>query len=267
MSEPTYPSEEVMTGARHGTRNPNGQREYWMKSGSSLGSIVAGSALAVYGITRKNAGGTALAAAGGLLAVRGIRRAAAPGAVHVERSFTINRPVNEVYDFFRSFENFPKFMHHLRSVHVTGGNTSHWIARAPLGMELEWDAEILQEEPNRYLVWHTLPGAVIPNRGSVQFSPASDYHGGCEITVAIDYAPPGGRGAAMFSRVFGHNPGMHLREDLRRLKQLMETGEIATTEGQPHGRRTPFVRMIQAVQQQSPRASRAVRERLWAVVS
>jgi uncharacterized membrane protein len=266
MSEISYPSEEIVTGARRGDRHPNGQRESWMKSGSSFGSIVAGSALAVYGVTRRSAGGTALAAAGGLLAVRGIRRAVAPGVAHVESSFTINRPVSEVYNFFRSLENLPKFMRHLRLVHATGAHTSHWVARAPLGLELEWDAEILQEEPNRYLVWHTLPGAMIPNRGSVQFSAASEYHGGCEITVAVDYAPPGGRGAALFARIFGRDPGVQLREDLRRLKQLLEAGEIATTEGQPHGRRTAFVRMIKAVQE-SPGGGRIRHERPWAVVS
>jgi uncharacterized membrane protein len=230
-----------------GHENSNGQEQSWRKAGSSLGSIVAGGALAVYGASRKSAGGTALATAGSLLALRGIRRAVALEAVHVERSFTINRPVNEVFSYFRNFENLPKFMYHLKHVRVTGPRTSHWVARVPLGIELAWDAEIVEEKQDRYLAWQSLPGTVIPNRGAVQFRAASDYHGGTEIILAMDYAPPAGRGGAVFARVFGQVPGKQLREDLRRLKRLLETGEVCTTEGQSHGRRTAFVRMMQAV--------------------
>jgi uncharacterized membrane protein len=238
--------------------------QQWKKAGSSLGSIVAGGALAIYGVSRRSAGGTALAAAGGILALRGIRRAVAPEAIHVERSFTINRPVSEVFRFFRNFENLPKFMHHLKEVRMTGDRTSRWVTQAPLGLELEWDAEITEEEENRYLTWKSLPGTVIPNRGSVEFQAASQYHGGTEITVAIEYAPPAGRGGALFASIFGRVPGIHIREDMRRLKQLLEAGEIPTTEGQPHGRRTAFVRMVQAVKESPERARQSKEDQPWA---
>jgi uncharacterized membrane protein len=279
MSEIKYPQASVTESATggnnehrqssneiEGNSRSNGREQQWKKSGSSLGSIVAGGALAVYGISRKSAGGAAIAAVGSFLAYRGLRRAAAPAAVHVERSFTINRPVSDVFDYFRNFENLPKFMQHLNAVHVTGERTSHWVAQAPLGFTMEWDAEILDEERDRYLTWQSLPGAVVPNRGSVEFRAASPYHGGTEITVAMDYAPPAGRGGALFARVFGQEPGMQIREDLRRLKQLLETGEIPTTEGQSHGRRTAFVRMMQAVNDRSARKWPTPEERDWAHV-
>ncbi|HVJ06737.1 MAG TPA: SRPBCC family protein [Candidatus Saccharimonadales bacterium] len=252
-----------------GNSHANGHRNRWQSTGSTVGSIVAGSMLAVYGVTRKSAGGVGLAAAGGVLAIRGILRAATPNAIHVERSFTINRPVSEVYDYFRNFENLPKFMLHLREVRVTGDKTSRWVAEAPLGFELEWDAEIVDEAQNRHLAWQSLPGTLIPNRGSVAFRPASEYHGGTEITVVLEYMPPAGRGGALFARVFGREPGMQIREDLRRLKQLLEAGEIPTTDGQPHGRRTAFARMVEAVNHQPKRRSEtdhADRAHPWAEV-
>jgi len=188
------------------------------------------------------------------------------GTVHVERSFTINRPVDQVFSYFRNIENLPKFMHHLKQVRVTSERTSRWVAQAPLGIEIEWDARIVEEEPNRYLIWESLPGALIPNRGAVEFLPASNYHGGTEITIAMDYAPPAGRGGAIAAHVFGRDPGTQVREDMRRLKQLLEAGEVCTTEGQPHGRRTAFVRMMKAVNESgTPRHVRRTADtRPWA---
>ncbi|SRR6266568_3343240 len=251
------------------TGNSHGHQIDWQRTGSTVGSIVAGSVLAVYGVTRKSAGGLGLAAVGSILALRGIRRAATPKTVHVERSFTINRPVSEVYDYFRNFENLPKFMQHLREVRVTGEKTSRWVAEAPLGFELEWDAEIVDESQNRHLTWQSLPGTLIPNRGSVAFRAASEYHGGTEMTVVLEYLPPVGRGGALFARIFGREPSMQIREDLRRLKQLLEAGEIPTTDGQPHGRRTAFMRMVEAVNQQPKQRSKpdhADRAHSWAEV-
>ncbi len=268
MSEIKYPlnpiAEFAGTGNGHGA---NGHQGAWKKTSGTVGSIVAGGALAVYGVTRKSPGGLGLAAAGGLLALRGIRRAATPKPVHVERSFTINRPVSEVFDYFRNFENLPKFMLHLREVRVTGDKTSRWVAEAPMGLELEWDAEIVDEAKDRHITWQSLPGTLIPNRGWVGFRPASEYHGGTEMTVVLEYIPPAGRGGAMFARIFGREPGMQIREDLRRLKQLLEAGEIPTTEGQAHGRRTAFVRMVEAVNQKPKhRTKHELRADSWAEV-
>lgn len=199
--------------------------------------------------------GAAMAGAGGLLMYRGIRQQRTPHLqeVHVQRSISVDRPVEELFQFWRNLENLPRFMRHLRSVTKTSDRYSHWVARAPIGTSVEWDAEILEEEPNRYIIWRSLPGAMVPNTGSVMFRPASQYHGGTEIYVAIDFDSPGGKLGAKLATIFGENPEQQIREDLRRFKQLMEAGEIPTTEGQPHGRRTAFVRMVQAVASDEPK--------------
>lgn len=267
MPEIRYPREALANNAHdasQGDGRGNGRHLQWEKAGSSLGSIVAGGALAAYGMSRKSASGTALAAAGGFLALRGLRQAASPVVQHIERSSTINREVADVFAFFRNFENLPRFMPHLRSVRPAGGRMWHWVARATLGLELDWDVEILEEKENEFLAWRSLPGAVIPNRGAVEFRTASNYHGGTEISVAVDYAPHGGRGGALCARIFGAEPGMQLREDLQRMKQLLEAGEIATTDGQSHGRRAAFVRMMQAVND-SPIPNRRVKEEPWTI--
>jgi uncharacterized membrane protein len=209
-------------------------------------AISTGAALAVFGASRKSWSGTAMAAAGGLLVYRGFlesHKSARP--VHVERSFTIYKPVEEVYNFWRDFENLPKFMRHLRSVETRPEGRSHWEARAPLGMSISWDAEIVEERANDYILWRSLPGGAVEHRGSVQFR-NTPFAGGTEIIVSLDYRPPAGKAGALFAKLFGENPEQQVREDLRRFKQLMEAGEIPTTEGQPSGRRSPFIRMMHA---------------------
>jgi uncharacterized membrane protein len=209
-------------------------------------AIAAGAALAVFGASRKSWPGAAVAAAGGLLAYQGFReshKTARP--IHVERSFTINKPIEQVFSFWRNFENLPRFMRHLRSVESKGDGRSHWEARAPLGLSISWDAEIIEERENDFILWRSLPGGSVEHRGSVQFRNAP-FAGGTEIIVSLDYRPPIGKAGAFFARMFGENPEQQVREDLRRFKQLMEAGEIPTTEGQTSGRRSAFVRMMHA---------------------
>jgi uncharacterized membrane protein len=209
-------------------------------------SIGGGAAMATFGISRRSWPGAALAAAGGFLVYQGFREShKASRPIHVERSFTIDRPVNEVFRYWRNFENLPKFMRHLRSVQTTGDRTSRWEARAPLGFPIAWEAEITDERANDYIIWHSLPGGAVEHRGSIQFRSAP-FEGGTEVTVSLDYRPPAGKFGSVFSRLFGENPEQQVREDLRRFKQLMEAGEIPTTQGQPSGRRSPFVRMMHA---------------------
>lgn len=187
-----------------------------------------------------------MAAAGGFLVYRGLRESRkAARSIHVGTSFTVNKPIGEVYNFWRNFENLPRFMRHLRSVHTTGEKTSHWETHTPPRMSIGWDTEITDERGDDYILWRSLPGSAIEHRGSIQFRTAP-FAGGTEIVVSLDYRPPAGRVGASFARLFGANPEQHVREDLRRFKQLIEAGEIPTTEGQPSGRRSPFVRMIQA---------------------
>src|SRR3569832_1411796 len=146
--------------------------------------IAGGGALAVVGLTRRSWPGVAMAAAGGLMIAGGVKqlRNRRPKGIHVERSFLINRPVEEVYSFWRNFENLPKFMRHLRSVKVNNDKESTWVARSPIAGSVSWDAEIVDEQPNSCIVWRSKDGAIGPNDGSVLFERASDYHGGTKMT-------------------------------------------------------------------------------------
>jgi uncharacterized membrane protein len=208
-------------------------------------AIASGAAIAVIGASRRNIAGAILAAAGGYLAYQGFRHSQPPRAIHVESSLTINRPVEDVYRFWRNLENLPKFMQHVRSVSSIGQATSHWEAWVPLGMTIEWDAGITDERENHFLVWRSLSGSLVEHRGSVEFREAPANRG-TEIFVALNLWIPAGRVGAAFAKLFGENPEQQIRGDLRRMKQLLETGEIATTDGQSSGRRSPFVRMMQA---------------------
>ena len=146
------------------------------------------------------------------------------GAVHVTRAVTINRPREELYRFWRDFENLPRFMEHLESVRVLGPNRSHWTARAPAGTTVEWDAEIVDERPDELIAWRSLPDADVTNAGVVRFLDAPG--GGTEVRVELRYDPPGGKIAATIAKLFGEEPSLQLSGDLRRFKQVMEVGEV-----------------------------------------
>ncbi|MBX3064755.1 MAG: SRPBCC family protein [Anaerolineae bacterium] len=155
--------------------------------------------------------------------------------IRVDKSITINRPVEEIYKFWRNFENLPHFMHHLKSVRVTDDLHSHWIARAPAGSSVEWDAEIINEVPNERIGWRSLEGSEVANAGSVVFKPAPGGRG-TELQVSLKYDPPGGKIGATIAKLFGKEPSVQIQEDLHRLQQLLETGEISTATGQTSGR-------------------------------
>lgn len=213
-------------------------------------SVASGSVLVLYGLSRRSAGGLALAAAGGGLFYRGATghcevyrklkiSTAEEGSretsgIHVEKSITIGKSPEEVYQFWRNLPNLPRFMDHLKSVDVTGETTSHWVAKAPAGQEVAWDAEIIVDEPDARIAWRSLPDADIENAGTVRFVTAPGGRG-CEVHVTLQYYPPAGALGTMIAKLFGEEPSIQITDDLRRLKRLMETGEIPTTEGQPHG--------------------------------
>lgn len=156
--------------------------------------------------------------------------------VHVVKSITINRPMDEVYGFWRNFQNLPRFMSHLESVEITGAGRSHWKAKAPAGMTVEWDAEMVQDEPNTLIAWRSLPGADVENHGSVQFTPAPAGRG-TEIRVELQYNPPAGKLGAAVAKLFGEEPKLQIADDLRALKQVLETGEVAQADGGIPGKR------------------------------
>jgi uncharacterized membrane protein len=150
--------------------------------------------------------------------------------VRVSKTFTINRSREEVYGFWRQLDNLPRFMTHLESVELLGNRRSRWVARGPGGVKVAWEAEMIEDEPNRSISWRSLPGSQIENRGTVRFDRAPGNRG-TELRVLLEYAPPGGRAAHMLVKVIGQSPELVIQEDLRRLKQLLETGETATSSG------------------------------------
>jgi uncharacterized membrane protein len=184
--------------------------------------------------------GALLATTGASLIWRSTRetRARLGGArgTGVEESVAINRGADELFEFWRNLELLPMVMPQLASVEIVGHRRSHWIAKGPAGWRTEWYADIINEIPNQLLAWRTVEGSELVSAGSVHFE-----HGpvgrGTVVRVKLQYDPPGGRLGAAFAWAFGDDPSHVIREGLRRFKQLMETGEIPTTEGQPRGRR------------------------------
>jgi uncharacterized membrane protein len=148
--------------------------------------------------------------------------------IHVVVSYFIAKPAEKLFAFWRNFENLPKFMNHVKSVICKGSNRSHWVARGPAGIEVEWDAEIINEEPNRLISWRTVGEADVDSAGTVLFVPAVDGRG-TRVHVNLDYIPPAGRVGQAMAKIFGEDPAQIIRDDLRRFKEIMETGNIPAT--------------------------------------
>jgi uncharacterized membrane protein len=167
--------------------------------------------------------------------------------IQVQRAVTINVARDKLYRIWRNFENLPRFMKHLQRVDVdesTGGKRSHWVANAPFGREIAWNAEITEDRENEYIAWRSLPGSLVGSSGSVHFVDAPNTLG-TTVHVLMQYNPPGGSMGAVIARLFGEEPGQQLRNDLRNFKMMMETGEIATIEGQTSGRNKEYSRPIE----------------------
>ena len=148
----------------------------------------------------------------------------------MRKSLIINRTPEELYQFWRNFENLPRFMPHLESVQVRGEGRSHWVAKAPAGTSVEWDAEITEDRPNELISWRSLEGADVDNSGTVRFESAAGGRGTI-VKVDINYNPPGGVIGAAIAKLFGEEPGQQAQESLRCLKQVMETGEVVISDG------------------------------------
>ena len=218
--------------------------------------MIGGGALVLYGLRRGSKAGAALALCGAELACRGLtgrsaycflqddsreqegQRATIPyrRGIRVDEAVTINQPLEPLYQFWRQFDNLPYFMEHLQSVSVIDQKRSHWMARAPLGGQVEWDAEITSEIPNEMIGWRSVPGSGIQTAGSVHFKRAPAGRG-TEVSVELQYMAPGGTLGALLAKLFGEEPQHQIREDLRHLKQIMETGEVPSISGQSRGPR------------------------------
>jgi uncharacterized membrane protein len=154
--------------------------------------------------------------------------------VDVKATITVNRSPEEVYWFWHDFENLPRFMTHLESVRVTGEGRSHWTAKGPGGRAVGWDAEIVDERPDELIAWRSLQGADVDNSGYVRFTAAPGGHG-TEVRVELRYAPPGGPAGATIAKLLGSEPGQQVLDDLRRFKQVIETGEVVRSDALPEG--------------------------------
>lgn len=142
------------------------------------------------------------------------------------RAVTINRPADELYAYFRDFANLPTFMENIVSIDVRDDRHSHWVVKAPAGKTVEWDATVTADEPGRSITWQSDEGADVPNSGKVEFAAAGTR--GTVVTATIAYDPPGGTVGKVVAKLFQREPAIQARRDLRRFKQLMETGEVAT---------------------------------------
>ena len=210
-------------------------------------SLAAATAAIAYGFSRRDARGACLAAAATPLVYRGLvgrwpfenvdqdtRTALGRGrGIHVREAVRLEKPVHEVYAFWRQLENLPHVFTHLEQVTELGDGRSHWIARGPVGLGVEWDAEIINDVENKVIGWRSLPESDVITAGAVNFSPTRGGRG-TQVSVHLQYAPPAGRAGAFFATVFGSEPSQTVRADLRRLKHVLEAGEIPrTSTGEP----------------------------------
>ena len=217
-----------------------GIEERWLSA--ALGALVS-----LAGLRRGGLGGALLGGLGGMLLYRGAsghcalyERAgyntavaddgqplSAP-ALHLGTSILIDRPAEDLYEAWRDFESLPRFMRHIVEVKTHDARRSHWIARTPLGQYVEWDAELIEDIPNEYLEWQSTGDSEVQQRGVIRFRRMGDLT--TELRVDIDYLPRGGAVGALFARFINGLTRQELKSDVRRFKQLMETGEVATAE-------------------------------------
>jgi uncharacterized membrane protein len=196
-------------------------------------AVIGGSAIAAYGLKMRSWSGLALAAVGGALVWRGAvsicdahdhdRNVSVPygHGIGVEESVVVDASAERIYTFWRDVENLPRFMQQLESVEGFSEFRSHWTMRGPLNTKVEWEAEIINDVPNELIAWRTVDCSEVDHAGSVHFTPTAD--GRTEVRLVLRYDPPGGRVGAHIAKLLGDDPAVQAREDLRRLKALMES--------------------------------------------
>lgn len=213
-------------------------------AGDALDLALLGAALAKSGPGRRRRGAASAVALAGIAAAdlyAALRTTGGNGGRHAHGSHhrslraavTVRRPPEDVYRFWRDLENLPSFMYHLQSV-TCSGDRSHWVANAPLGQSVRWDAQITDDEPNKRIAWQSLPGSRIEHGGSVEFTPAPDADG-TEVRVTLSYRLPAGTLGKAAATVFGESPEQQVNDDLRRFKQILETGQVMRSDGSPEG--------------------------------
>jgi uncharacterized membrane protein len=200
-----------------------------------------GALLLLTGVSRRSKFGTWLAVSSAPLLYRAVTgrwpaffdgnlddtKAALGGhrGVHVRESIRLERPIADVYQFWRRLENLPRFTSHVDSVTEISDRQSHWVAGGPAGLAVEWDADIINDIENKVLAWRSLPGSDVVTAGAVNFQPVRGGRS-TQVSVHLQYAAPAGRAGSFFASLFGREPSQTIREDLRRFKWLLEAGEM-----------------------------------------
>ncbi len=210
------------------------------------GSLFAGGLLLVNGIGRGKLSGLLLTGLGAALVYRGytghcslydqlgMNTRSSGKALGVqarkgfrfERSLTIQRPAQELFAYWRNLSNLPRFMRHLESVTEMGGGRSSWVARGPMGLKIQWEAEVHNEDPGRLIAWRSLPGGQVDTAGSVHFEERAR---GTEVRVSLKYNPPGGKLGANLAWLMGDSVEQEVTSDLERFKKAMESGELVSS--------------------------------------
>jgi uncharacterized membrane protein len=196
--------------------------------------IIGGGALLLYGLTRRSLKGLLLASVGGLLLYRGLMPR--PSTIRTGATTTINRSPEDLYSYWRKLENLPQAMDNIVSVQEINATRSRWVARTVGGATVEWEADIVRDEPNRLIAWRSDRDAEIYTAGVIRFEPAPGNRG-TEVRLTLEYSLPFGLVGAVDAAMMGYEPSQQAGKDLQRFKQFMETGEVASTHGQPHGER------------------------------
>lgn len=196
-------------------------------------TLLAGAGLIYRGLT----GNCSVYRALGINRARSFSPAVGVRAQHgckVEQRLAIQRPPEELYRFWRQPDKLATVLRHVRSIEAIDDRRTHWVAEAPLGGTVEWDAEIINEREPELIAWRSLPGSQVDTAGSVRFEPLG--HGrGTMVTVSLKYEPPGGKITAAAAEFFGVGGAARIKEDLHRFKNMAEAGEIPTTTGQSRG--------------------------------
>ncbi|WP_413159982.1 SRPBCC family protein [Capilliphycus salinus ALCB114379] len=232
------------TSANQTTENEAGDIERWA-------SLLGGGALVLMGLKQRSLRGILTSLVGGGLIYQGVKNqstvqqvqqklgeaaeASKDQRITAEKTVTIDKSPEELYNYWRNFENLPNLADYLESVTVYDQQRSHWVAKTPVvDKAVEWDAIVVQDRPNELIAWTSVENADIDQSGFVRFRPASGGRG-TEVKVVMEYSTPGGAMTANIAKLFGTEPEQQLGQMLSRFKQLMEAGEFATTEGQPQG--------------------------------
>jgi uncharacterized membrane protein len=241
---------DTIAGERH-NNIAQGKRRLNVGGAERWASMILGSGLLLFGLGRKRipaalAGGALLyrGASGycGLYSLLGIDTAGEKRpsvsvphgqGVKVERSIVVDKSPEELYQFWRNPENLPRFMGHVASVEALGPNRSHWRMKAVGGKEFAWQAEIVNDKPHELIAWRSLDGADVDHAGSVHFERLATGRG-TRVRVVMEYRPPAGQIGVAIAKSLGEEPEQILDSDLRRFKQLLETGDVVSAQGEPH---------------------------------